>query len=416
MQMKSGIERMDDRELYSFDCSSKEQKNITVPRVGKIRRTVLWNTKIFQAYRWYRSLRILLKKDILPPDWGHFTCLLEKAIRCAYQVDKAYLCLYDPKIYIDNIHSYYSFTLMNRGASKNAHTCFMHLNDAKGEPERVFYFPIHSHNRNFGAFIIPVNIMNRVNRFVAGERRAILKLFSLAVIHFEQRLQRDHSRVLQQICEVRKSVAQDIHDDLAQRLFYLAVQSYHLKNMINSRCAPDKAVTELLEKIDKQINGCHGEVRRLIQELHSPIEGNSRIESLETLLGRIMEGSRIHTEFSVQGQFKDDDYSVYKAIYRIVEEASYNVVKHARAKNLKVQIERTTVQWEVHIVDDGVGMEEDSICNPGKGYGLRGIRERVLALKGSLTIRSQIGEGTEIVVIFPRRSKETYEYDPDSLG
>jgi signal transduction histidine kinase len=85
-------------------------------------------------------------------------------------------------------------------------------------------------------------------------------------------------------------------------------------------------------------------------------------------------------------------------IYRIVQEALTNIVRHARATRVQVQLERRGDALEASVSDDGMGFEQ--VPRPA-GLGLRGIEERVRDLKGSVTLTTAPRGGTTIRVVLP---------------
>src|SRR4029077_14044002 len=107
---------------------------------------------------------------------------------------------------------------------------------------------------------------------------------------------------------------------------------------------------------------------------------------------------RVHS--SLEGRYAPN---VETALYRIVQEALTNVVKHARAKN--VEIELTNVAKNLHCLvhDDGVGFDALAAlsCKGRSSLGLVGIRERLSAVGGTLQITSAAGRGTDLLVQIP---------------
>ena len=94
--------------------------------------------------------------------------------------------------------------------------------------------------------------------------------------------------------------------------------------------------------------------------------------------------------------------SIEVAIYRVIQEALQNTIKHAEANCVKVYVDYAPQCLVVRIIDDGKGFPaEEYLQNPHiDSYGLLGMKERV-NLDGQLSINSQPGEGTEIMVILP---------------
>ncbi len=91
------------------------------------------------------------------------------------------------------------------------------------------------------------------------------------------------------------------------------------------------------------------------------------------------------------------------ACFRIVQEALTNVVRHANAKDVSIELRKLDQKILLSIKDDGVGFDESS-PNDGAAavrLGLRGMKERALALGGTLEIQSAPAQGTEIRAYFP---------------
>ena len=90
-------------------------------------------------------------------------------------------------------------------------------------------------------------------------------------------------------------------------------------------------------------------------------------------------------------------------LYRNVQEALNNVVKHARAGRVMVRVTRESRAVHCTVYDDGVGFDASSaIAVDGeRGLGLVGIRERLDSLRGTLDIKSASGKGTELLMLIP---------------
>lgn len=97
-----------------------------------------------------------------------------------------------------------------------------------------------------------------------------------------------------------------------------------------------------------------------------------------------------------------ESYSI--TLFRICQETLNNILKHARAKNVQIEIVRGTDHLELAISDDGIGFGEAARNKP-RSFGLRGIQERVAHLGGTLTIASAPGKGTQISIYVPIREE-----------
>jgi signal transduction histidine kinase len=92
------------------------------------------------------------------------------------------------------------------------------------------------------------------------------------------------------------------------------------------------------------------------------------------------------------------------AIYRIAQEALTNVIRHARAKNVFVNLVKKDDKLLLSVEDDGVGFDQDKVMKTSKRKGPLGLlimRERAIQLDGEFTLESQRGKGTHVLVEIP---------------
>ena len=90
-------------------------------------------------------------------------------------------------------------------------------------------------------------------------------------------------------------------------------------------------------------------------------------------------------------------------LYQVVRELLNNVVKHSRAQNAHVLIDMEDGHFRVKVTDDGVGFDPQTLGAPTVegGFGLYSIRERLIAIDGSLRIESAPGTGTVVTAVLP---------------
>ncbi|HEY4997639.1 MAG TPA: ATP-binding protein, partial [Usitatibacter sp.] len=88
------------------------------------------------------------------------------------------------------------------------------------------------------------------------------------------------------------------------------------------------------------------------------------------------------------------------ALYRVVQESVTNVIRHAKAKNIELIIERTDEGLRIAVCDDGVGIEDMDRARR-QSHGLTGMTQRMRAIKGALDIRSRRGGGTRVEAFLP---------------
>jgi signal transduction histidine kinase len=106
----------------------------------------------------------------------------------------------------------------------------------------------------------------------------------------------------------------------------------------------------------------------------------------------------------MEGEFDRLTEQHRTCVYRVVQEALTNCVKHSRAEHIDVTVTDDANELVVTVSDDGVGIEPGA---RGGGLGLRGIEERVRELRGTTSIRSQPGRGVTITIRLPLPVRET---------
>jgi signal transduction histidine kinase len=116
--------------------------------------------------------------------------------------------------------------------------------------------------------------------------------------------------------------------------------------------------------------------------------------------------TRIGCKVVVQGVDKISDTARATAIFRIVQEALTNVMRHAAASQVIVSLRKMGDVLVVEVSDNGIGIKEERIFD-SRSLGLIGIRERVLLLGGEATISGKPGEGTVVRVTLPGNEKGT---------
>jgi len=193
----------------------------------------------------------------------------------------------------------------------------------------------------------------------------------------------------------RRSIARELHDEAAQALASLRYGLRLLEREIEEGRSPTERVAELMQRTDAVIDSLH----RLVADLRPASLDHLGLEAALRQYSRSA-GSKfgLNVRFKARG-FGDERLPqvVETALYRVVQEAMANIVRHARATRVDVLLEHRGERVLVMIEDDGVGFEPDLVAR-GDHFGLLGIQERAEALGGTLTVESGSGTGTTIVV------------------
>ncbi len=193
----------------------------------------------------------------------------------------------------------------------------------------------------------------------------------------------------------RRHISRELHDEAGQALASLRYGLRLLEREIDEGGSATERVAELMHRTDAVIEGLH----RLAADLRPASLDHLGLEAALRQYSR-----SAGPKFGLTVRFKARGFTserlptvVETALYRVVQEAMTNVVRHARATQVDVLAERRGDRVIVMVEDDGVGFDPDQ-DQRGDHCGLLGLRERAEGLGGSLTVESAPGAGTTIVV------------------
>lgn len=213
----------------------------------------------------------------------------------------------------------------------------------------------------------------------------------------------EHARqLLKALEEERRRISRELHDETGQALMVLR---FHLETLEgDSQTEEQKAkIQESLELLDRTIEGLRRTIARLSPRVLEEL-------GLVAAIRRQVELGTKHTELKAQLDLPEDlrwlDHDLQVALYRSVQEALHNAAKHSRAATFSVRLLSAGGKVVLEIADDGVGFSPRAAQQ--RGFGLTGMRERAVALGGSMKIRSESGKGTRILIDFPTSSGQKH--------
>jgi signal transduction histidine kinase len=207
----------------------------------------------------------------------------------------------------------------------------------------------------------------------------------------------------------RNRIARDIHDSLGHALTALNVQ---LQTVVKLWDINPISAKSFLNQAQRLGDIAIKEVRQSVRTLRIEVRQE---EPLETAIASLAEDFRQSTGISVFTKIQIEgilSQQIIKALHRIVQEALTNICKHAQATAVVIQLRTTSTQICLSMEDNGQGF----LVGATKGFGLQGMQERVAALGGSLSIRSEPQNGCRIIVELPietevhRSEKESVEF------
>ncbi len=211
----------------------------------------------------------------------------------------------------------------------------------------------------------------------------------------------DHA-LLQSQLEIQeqtlKTISQEIHDNVGQVLTLAKL------NLSTTRVEDDE-LSQKIKNTQELIGKAIQDLRDLSRSLNTDyVEEMGLVRSIEYELDMLGKTGTIIPSFQLDGQVMRLEKKEELILFRIVQEAIHNTVKHAEAKTIKADIHFGTHSLNIRISDDGKGFYH-SIKNADEsqsiGLGLRNMRSRANLIGAECTIDSQLNNGTDVIIIFP---------------
>jgi two-component system, NarL family, sensor histidine kinase LiaS len=146
------------------------------------------------------------------------------------------------------------------------------------------------------------------------------------------------------------------------------------------------------------------ELNVLIQEMRpAALEGKGLATALREYVVRWSEGAEIRADIRIQGE-RRVPLEVEQALFRVAQEALANVARHSGAGHAEVDLTYAADSINLRVADDGRGF--DPSRNPGGGFGLQSMRERLVRLGGHVNVESAPGKGTRVECFCPIQGKK----------
>jgi two-component system sensor histidine kinase DegS len=211
--------------------------------------------------------------------------------------------------------------------------------------------------------------------------------------------------------EERKRIAREIHDGMAQTLANVVLRTEIAERMLTKQ--DFTAVKEELVDLKGQVRGGLEEVRKIIFNLRPmALDDLGIVPTLRKFVQDFEDKTKIHTKFTLLGRENRFPSGLEIAIFRLVQEAFSNVVKHSSASFVSLELTLENEFVKIYIVDNGIGFDvemTEQIITKGNNFGLLGMRERVELLEGTMEIVSQKDSGARITMVIPIGSPDHKE-------
>jgi PAS domain S-box-containing protein len=216
-----------------------------------------------------------------------------------------------------------------------------------------------------------------------------------------ERLRNFSGRLQSLLEEERTRISREIHDELGQSLTALKLDLSLIRRKIHSEGLAEESGK--VHEIELTVSRIIRTVRKIATDLRPGIlDELGVVAAIRWMTKNFQKRTGISCNVVVRGADSISDSKRSTAVFRIVQEALTNVMRHAAASQVEVSLERNGDTLVVEVSDNGIGIKEGRIIDSGS-LGLIGIRERVLMLEGEAQITGKPGEGTLVRVILPMK-------------
>lgn len=211
----------------------------------------------------------------------------------------------------------------------------------------------------------------------------------------------------------RRRIAHELHDALAQQMFYLHLSLDQLAGDVKS--VKSEAVRHKLGQMRDVANEVYDQIRNSLATLRT--WGHADLTQAIRGLGIVTaQRAGLELDLTTEGNPVSLSAHLCQQVFGLVQEGLANVEKHAAARHLNIQLHWSGEALSVTLADDGVGFNPADVSGE-RHFGLAMMRERVEALRGELHVVSAPGRGTRLELTVPSRAEPAAQnYVPPSLA
>ncbi|MFD2208439.1 histidine kinase [Virgibacillus halophilus] len=205
------------------------------------------------------------------------------------------------------------------------------------------------------------------------------------------------------VIEERQRLARDLHDAVSQQLFALTMMSEAALKQMDQN---PHIAKEQLQEVAASALQAQTEMRALLLHLRPVhLSGEPLTHGVKKLINELRQKCQIDFHLLLDDALVLNE-TVEEHVFRIIQESLSNILRHAKATDVKLELYKREHEVFVHIRDNGKGFDTTKDIDKKTSYGLKTMRERSEELGGTFTIRSIPGEGTYIDIRIPYQVEE----------
>ena len=257
--------------------------------------------------------------------------------------------------------------------------------------ESLVSVPVRLHERLVGE----IDLFFRHQATLADDDRNLLEALASQLASAMESLRVGALEREASIANERTMLANELHDSIAQSLAFMKIQVQMLRGALREN---DAATTQrVMQELDAGVRESMHDVRELLLNFRTRTNTEDITPALASTLKKLEHQSGLRTHLSVKGQGMPLLPDVQVQVLHVVQEALSNVRKHARAREVWIEVEQSPPHWRVEVRDDGSGFAVDT--EPGQAHvGLRIMKERAARIGAAVQVHATPGMGTRVVL------------------
>ncbi len=226
------------------------------------------------------------------------------------------------------------------------------------------------------------------------------KNYERKLLRYNKRLRELSNNLQDKLEEERQRIARELHDSIGQNLLLMKLDFQNFESSQSNSNGGRENYDAIIESLERTI----AEFKIILYDLKPKIlEEMGLGPALKSLCHKISAEANIKGSINISGLEERLDYKLELSLYRIIQEALNNIVKHSAANEFNIQLINNNNLVRLMVSDDGKGFGTKS-SKEKMGLGLVNMRERIENLNGSLKIDSSLENGTVLIFEIPKEN------------